>query len=170
MTLGMVNRPGQLPNYGFPVLANSQVEQDDAAAVYEPGMIIVVKNVSNWGLAEYIQLDNNGCSQGETLVTNFATLAQYSVAKASTDDAWSRAFRGFAAATIASQAFGWMYIGGYVEKVSVTNTVASGDFLQISGSTAGGVTGLQASPHVIGISRTANAGTIGSVTIIGVWG
>lgn len=176
---------GQIKSYGFPILFNAQVEQADSAAVYEAGMIVAVKNGTNWSLAEYIQLDNNGVSQGEVLVTNFATLAQFSVKKAATADGKLPLMRGIAAATIASQKFGWMYIGGYVEKGDSSETVASGEMLTISGSTAGKLTADKASsvlnatfgttefstiPAIVAIGRTAFATGVGSISILGIWG
>ncbi len=181
MSLGMKRRPGQIPVYGFPVLKNSQIEQADTAAIYEPGMIIVVKNGDNWSLASYVELDNSGCSQGEVLVKNFATLGSFRVAKAATTDR-GIPMRGIAAATIASQKFGWMYTQGYVEKADVSETVASGEFLMIGGSTAGKLTpniasvfqsGTQGNASAFMVVARANAAFatgIGSVSIIGVWG
>lgn len=155
---------------GFPVLRDTQVSTTSAAAVYQPGDVFVHYNGAEWALVKYVQLDNDGCSQGEVLVTNYATLKSYSVEKSPTDDVYSRTFRGIAAATIASQYFGFMYIAGYVEKADISMTVASGDFLSISGSTAGKLTGLQASPHVFAVARTAIATGVGSVSLIGMWG
>ena len=155
---------------GLPELRDAQAQTVSTAAVYQPGAIFVHRNGSNWGLIQYVQLDNNGCSQGDSLVTNYATIVSYSVAKASTDDQSSRPFRGVACATVASQRFGFMYIGGYVEKADCSYTVASGDFLYISGSTAGKLTPLPAGPHPIAVARGAFATGVGSVSLIGVWG
>ena len=155
---------------GFPELIGTQALTVSTAAVYQPGSIFVHRNGNNRGLLQYVQLDNNGCSQGESLVTNFATLVSWSVAKASTDDMYSRPFRGIACATIASQYFGFMHIGGYAEKADISMTVASGDFLSLSGSTAGKLTGLQASPHAVAVARTAIATGVGSISLIGIWG
>lgn len=183
--LGMKALSGQLPVYGFPVLTNAQIEQADTAAIYEPGVIVAVKNSSNWSLAAYVQLNNDGCSQGEALVTNFATLAQYSVKKAATADGRLPHFRGVAAATIASQKFGWMYIQGYVEKADLSHTAASGEMLCISGSTAGKLTPDGASsllngtfgtsnfvtiPWAVAIARTAISTGVGSISLLGCWG
>lgn len=176
---------GRFPGYGLPVLSNKQAEQADTAAIYEPGMIVAVKNGSNWSLAEYVQLNNDGVSQGEVLITNFATLNQYSVKKAGTADGRLPGMRGIAAATIASQKYGWMYIAGYVEKADLSHTAASGELLTISGSTAAKLTPDGASsllnatfgtsqfvtiPWVVAVARTAIATGVGSVTIIGCWG
>lgn len=178
---------GKIKDYGLPLLATSQVEQADTAAVFEPGVIVAVRNntAGAWSLAEYIQLDNNGCSQGEVLVTNFATLKQYSMIKAATAEGRQPMLRGIAAATIASQKFGWMYIWGYVEKADLSHTAASGELLCISASTAGKLTPDAASsalnatlgtsinattPWTCAIARTAIATGIGSVSLIGMWG
>lgn len=148
----------------------------------EPGQIFVHKDTSgNFSLVEIVQLDNNGCSQGEVLVTNFATLKSYSVAKAATADEGAP-MRGIAAATIASQKVGYMYIGGYVEKADLSHTAASGEYLMISGSTAGKLTPNKASVfnagtqgnasqfQVVAVARTAIGTGVGSVSILGVWG
>ena len=155
---------------GFPTLRDTQVTSTAAAPVFQPGAIFVHYNGAEWALVKYVQLGNDGCSQGEALVTNFAILKSYSMEKASTDDLYSRPFRGLAAATIASQSFGFMYFSGYCEKADLSMTVGSGDFLSLSGSTAGKLTGLQASPHVVAVARTALATGVGSVSLIGTWG
>lgn len=172
---------GKIKDYALPLLSNTQIEQDDAAAVFEPGTIVAVRNSGNWSLATYVQLDNNGCSQGEALINNYATLKQYSVALAGTADAGAP-IRGVAAATIASQAFGWMYIQGYVEKADLSHTAASGEYLMISGSTAGKLTpnrasvftaGTQGSSSafvVVAVARTAIATGVGSISLCGMWG
>ena len=181
MTLGMKKRPGQIPVAAFPVLTNAQVEQADAAALYEPGIMVVVKNGVNLSLASYVELDNSGCSQGEVLVDNYATLGSFRVAKAGTGDRGG-GMRGIAAATIASQKFGWMYIGGYVEKADNSQTVASGEYLMIGGSTAGklsndaasvfnsGTQGNASAFLVVGRARGAFATGVGSIMILGTWG
>lgn len=175
----------------FPVISTTDFTSNQTTATYEPGTVYAVNPAGrNWSLVEYIQLDNNGCSQGEVLVHNYATLVSYSVAKAATTDMGAPAFRGIAAATIASQRFGFMTIGGYVEKGDVSLTVASGDFLTISGSTAGklspnnGAGGVKAfwnatlgqsstlgtAPFVVAVARGAYATGVGSMILNGVWG
>lgn len=156
---------------GYPVIRDTQVTSTATAAVYQPGTVFVHKDVNGeWALAKYVQLDNSGCSQGEALVTNYATLKSYSVSKAATSDAHRPHFRGIAAATIASQSFGFMFIGGYVEKADSSITTASGDYLGISASTAGKLTTINPSPNVFAVARTAFATGVGSVSIIGMWG
>lgn len=173
----------------FPVVSGAQVVAGgDATAKMELGTIIAMRTVTDqWSLVEYVQLDNNGVSNGEVLVTNFATLKQYSVAKAAVGDfGVPGVFRGIAAATIASQKFGFMYIGGYVEKADVSHTAASTEGLTISGSTAGKLTPDKASsywgatvglssttgtaPWIFAIAKTAIATGLGSVQICGIWG
>lgn len=167
--------------YGLPLLSNKQVEQADTGATFEPGMIVAVRNGTNWGLAEYIQLDNSGCSQGEALVTNHATLAQFSVRQAATADDGTP-LRGIACATIASQKFGWMYIQGYVEKADLSKTSASGEYLKLSASTAGKLTPIRASVFnagtqgsssmfvVVAVSRGTISTGVGSISLLGMWG
>lgn len=178
---------GKIKDYGLPLLDVGQVSTSggDAAAVFEPGTIIAVRNSGNWSLAMYCQLDNNGCSQGEALVTNFATLKQYSLIKSATTEGRQPMLRGIAAATIASQKFGWAYIWGYVEKADLSHTAASGELLCISASTAGKLTPDAASsalnatlgtslnatvPWTCAIARTAIATGVGSISLIGMWG
>lgn len=153
----------------------------------EPGTVLLYKDANgNTGVVEIVQLDNAGCSQGEVLVTNFATLKSFSVTKASTTDAFAPHFRGLAAATIASQKCGYMIIGGYCEKADLSKTAASGETLTISGSTAGKLTAARASsfwgatlglsstsgtaPFIFAIAKTAIGTGIGSVQILGMWG
>lgn len=138
-------------------------------------------SAGNESIVKVVQLDNNGCSQGEALVTNFATLKNYSVSKASTVDQGAP-IRGIACATIASQRAGWAYIGGYAEKADLSHTAASGEYLCISGSTAGkltpdrascfnlGTQGNVSAVMVVAIARTAIGTGVGSVSILGVWG
>ena len=170
----------------FPVVSGAQISGNDTTANHEPGSIHVYRNGNQFALVEYVQLDNNGVSQGEVLITNFATLKQFSVAKAGTGDAFSPHFRGLAAASIASQRFGFMYIGGYVENADLSHTAASAELLTISASTAGKLTPHNASsfwaatlgvssalgtaPFVFAVAKSAIATGLGSVQILGVWG
>lgn len=148
----------------------------------ELGTIRFVRDSNgNESIVKVVQLDNNGCSQGEALVTNFATLKSYSVKKAATTDGGAP-IRGVACATIASQKAGYMYIGGYCEKADLSETAASGEYLIISASTAGKLTGQSASCFNLGtmgnasqfvpvaVARTAISTGVGSVSILGVWG
>ncbi len=148
----------------------------------EPGQILLMKNAAGeCSVVEIVQLDNAGCSQGEVLVQNFATLKGYSVSKASTTDKGGL-MKGIAAATIASQKCGYAIIGGYVEKADLSFTAASGEYLKISGSTAGklsahtascfnsGTQGNATAFVVVAIARTAISTGVGSVQILGLWG
>jgi len=167
----------------FPVISGAQVVAGgDSSAKHEPGTIMAYRSATDqWAWAEYVQLDNSGISQGEAAVWNFATLKQYSVKKAATTDEGAPMV-GLALATIASQKFGFVAIGGYVEKADLSHTAASGEYLCISGSTAGKITPNKASAFnlatqgnasqfmVVAIARTAISTGVGSVSICGVWG
>ncbi len=148
----------------------------------EPGQIFCSKNsAGEWSIVEIVQLDNSGCSQGEALVQNFATLKGYSVKTSATTDQGAP-MKGVAAATIASQKCGYMIIGGYVEKMDLSQTVASGEYIMIGGSTAAKFTNDRASCfnlgtqgnvsmfQVVAIARTAFATGVGSAQILGIWG
>lgn len=173
---------GKIRNYGLPLLANTQVEQADTAAVFEPGTIVAVRNGTNWSLAEYVQNGNTVISQGEVCMTNYATLAQFRVTQSATGD-HGAPMRGIAAATIGSLKFGWMYIQGYVEKADMSKTTASGEYLLVSGSTAGKLSPIKASVFnagtfgsssafmVVAVARTVIAtSVVGSISIMGMWG
>lgn len=165
----------------FPIVAGAAISGNDTTAKAEPGTIMAVRTAKEWSLVEYVELDNNGVSQGEALVSNLATIGQGRVAKAATSDEGAP-IRGIAAATIASQRFGWMYIGGYVEKADFSQTTASGEYLMISGSTAGKISNNRASAAfvgtqgnasmfvVIGQARAAIGTGVGSMVLLGVWG
>lgn len=176
----------------FPLVSGAQLTTvltaaQGGATKMEPGTICAVRsNTDCWSLIQWVQLDNNGCSQGDSLVLNFATLKSYSVKAAATaSDGFQPNFVGIAAATIASQSFGFMYIHGYVEKADLSKTSASGELLAISASTAGKLTPIRASsfwnatigtvtnatlPWPVAMSRTTIATGVGSVTIVGTWG
>ncbi len=148
----------------------------------EPGQIFCSKNsAGEWSIVEIVQLDNAGCSQGEALVQNHATLKGYSVRPAATSDE-GVPMKGVAAATIASQKCGYMIIGGYVEKMDLSHTAASGEYLCIGGSTAAKFTPNKASCFNLGtlgnasqvipvaVARAAIATGVGSAQILGIWG
>lgn len=167
----------------FPVVSGAVVVAGgDSTAKHEAGTIMAYRSVTDqWCLAQYLQLDNNGISQGEVGVVNFATLKQYSVKKAATADRGAPMV-GIALATIASQKYGFFAIQGYVEKADLSQTVASGEYLMISGSTAGKLTSDAASVFnsgtqgnasafmIVAVGRTAFATGVGSVSICGLWG
>lgn len=171
----------------FPVVSGAQVlAGGDTTAKHEPGTIMAYRSQTDqWALVQYLQADNNGFSQGEVAVTNYATLKQYSVRPAQTADGYQPHFVGIALATIASQKFGYFAIAGYVEKADLSLTAASAELLTISASTAAKLTPLRASsqwnatvgtvtnatlPWPVAKARTAIATGVGSVSIQGVWG
>ena len=148
----------------------------------EPGQIFCSKNsAGEWSIVEIVQLDNAGCSQGEALVQNHATLKGYSVRVSATTDEGAP-MKGVAAATIASQKCGYMIIGGYVEKMDLSHTAASGEYICISGSTAAKFTinkascfnlvtnGNSSQIMVVAVARGVIATGVGSAQILGVWG
>jgi hypothetical protein len=148
----------------------------------EPGQIFVSKNsAGEFSLVEIVQLDNNGCSQGEALVQNFATLKGYSVKTSATTDEGAP-MKGVAAATIASQKCGYAIIGGYCEKMDFSHTAASGEYICIGGSTAAkftpnkascfnlGTLGNASQVMVVAVARAAISTGVGSAQILGVWG
>jgi hypothetical protein len=148
----------------------------------EPGQIFVSKNsAGEFSLVEIVQLDNNGCSQGEALVQNFATLKGYSVKTSATTDEGAP-MKVVAAATIASQKCGYAIIGGYCEKMDFSHTAASGEYICIGGSTAAkftpnkascfnlGTLGNASQVMVVAVARAAISTGVGSAQILGVWG
>lgn len=156
---------------------------------FQPGQIVIHKSGTgraNRALLKWVKLDNAGCSRGEVLVTDFSAAIESTVAKASTTDGYLPHFRGVAAATIASNTYGFAIISGYAEQVDCSETCASGEQLAISGSTAGKMTPNRASsfwtatvgvssalgsaPFVFAIARGAFATGVGSANILGVWG
>lgn len=174
---------GKIKDYGLPVLDSSQVafSGGDTAAVFEPGIIVAVRNGSNWALAEYVQNGNTVISQGEVCMNNYATLAQFRVTPGVAGDEGCP-IRGIAAGTIGSLKFGWMFIQGYVEKADLSHTAASGEYLMVSGSTAAKLTPNKASVFnagtfgsssafcVVAVARTAIATGVGSISLMGMWG
>lgn len=167
----------------FPVVSGAQViAGGDSTAKTDLGAIMAYRSATDqWALVQYVQADNNGWSQGEVTVTNFATLKQYSVKKAATGDEGAP-MSGIGLATCASQKFSFIAIGGYVEKADLSLTAASGEYIKISGSTAGKLTVENASVFnagtqgnasmfvVVAIARTAFATGVGSISIRGIWG
>ena len=148
----------------------------------ELGQILFHKNsAGEWSIVEIVQLDNNGCSQGEALVQNHATLKGYSVRPSATTDEGAP-MKGVAAATIASQKAGYAIIGGYCEKMDFSHTAASGEYICIGGSTAAKFTPNKASCFNLGtlgnasqvipvaVARAAIATGVGSAQILGIWG
>lgn len=155
---------------------------------WQPGQVVIHRSGtdrSQRSLLKWVLLDNNGCSQGEVLVSNLGSTVESSVKKAAaTDDRCP--IRGIAAATIASNKYGFAIISGYCEKADSSLTVASGEYLTVSASTAGKLTPLLASVFnagyvnitgsvastlmVVAVARGAFATGVGSVQILGTWG
>ena len=169
---------------GFPVLYDGQIFGTATAAVYQPGAIFVRKfgtGRMNWSMVKYVRLNNSGCNQGEALVSDFATLNSNIVTAAATTDEGTNP-RGVAAATIASNSYGFMVIAGLCGSADLSHTAASGEYLAISGSTAGKLTpdlcsvfnaGTQGNASMwipFAVAREAIATGFGSVQILGVWG
>lgn len=172
----------------FPEIYDSQAQTTSAGASYQPGAVFVHRSGTGraqFALLKYVKLDNNGCSQGEALVMDDGQTVEYGVKTCTTGHGRLPQFRGIAMATIASNAFGFMCINGYCEKVDVSQTVASGEMLCMSGSTAAKLTPRQASSILnatlgtstfatgvfpCAIARGAFATGVGSAQIIGLWG
>lgn len=173
---------------GFQVIYDTQITTTSTGGPWQPGEIVIHRSGTGrtqQALARWVLIDNAGCSQGEALVTDFAATVDHGVVKASTTDAFAPHFRGVAAATIASNKFGFSIISGYCEKADMSITAASGELLTISGSTAGKLTAKKASsfwgatlgvssalgsaPFVFAVARGAAATGIGSVQILGMW-
>lgn len=169
----------------FPVVGPGQIT-DTWDPVTNPrgelGTILMMTNSNGEkSLVEIVQLDNSGCSQGEALMQNHATLKGYSVRQSGTADQGAP-MKGVAAATIASQKAGFMIIGGYVEKLDSSQSCASGEYLMIGGSTAAKFTNDKASVFnagtqgnasqfmVVAVARGAFATGVGSCQILGIWG
>jgi hypothetical protein len=174
--------------FGAMTLLDGQITTTNTSAIFPPGQIFYWRGGTdrkNTALVKWVQLDNNGCSQGEALISDLAVFNGFGVAKAGTGDGRLPEFRGIAAATIASNAFGFMIIGGYCEKADLSLTCATGEMLSMSGSTAGKLSPNKASsnlnatlgtsvfvtiPFVVAIAKTSFATGVGSVQIIGIWG
>jgi hypothetical protein len=174
---------------GFEVIYDDQSETTSTGGPWQPGQIVVHRSGTGRAqraLAKWMLIDNAGISQGEVAVSDFAATNSNTVAKASTTDGAAPHFRGIAAATIASNKYGFFFINGYVESADSSETVASGELMTMSGSTAGKLTGNRASsfwgatlglsstlgtaPFVFAIARGAFATGVGSVQILGTWG
>jgi len=173
---------------GFPVLYDTQVETTSTEPVYQPGAIFTHRSGpgrKQWALVKYIQVSNDGISQGECLFTDDGRTGEWGVKKCTTTEGRQAPFRGLACATIASNNYGFMYIGGYVEKGDLSHTAASGEMLCISGSTAGkltpdgassvmnatlGTSTFATSVFPVAVARTAIGTGVGSCSLIGIWG
>lgn len=166
---------------GWPVLYDAQIQSTSSGANFEPGAIFLWRGGTGRAeaaLVQYVQMDNGTCSQGEALVQNFATLGSWRVKAAATADEGTIP-RGVAAASLGSLVYGFMIIAGYCEKADLSHTAASGEYLMVSGSTAGKLTPNRASVYNAGthgsssmfltfaVSRTAIATGVGSIQILG---
>ena len=174
--------------FGDMTLLDDQITTTNTSSVFAPGQIFYWRGGSNRGntaLVKWVQLDNNGCSQGEALISDLATVTAYGVAKSTTTVGFNRLFRGVSAATIASNSFGFMIISGYVEKMDFSQTVASGEMVTMSGSVAGKLTAHFSSSimnatigtvsqstitEAVAVARVAVATGVGSAHLIGCWG
>lgn len=177
-----------MPEYeGFPVLYDTQIKSNTAAAVYQPGAIFLHKGGTgradtSW--VQYVQLGNGGCDRGAALMYNPATTNSWSVKKASLGQGYSPCFVGIAAGTIASQYYGFAVIGGYCEYAYVSQTAAAQENLCVSGSVEGQLTSNRASCVYSGTRSVGATGVIavaiargavasaalGSITLSGIWG
>ena len=174
---------------GYEVIYDAQLQHTSTGGPFRPGQVFVHRSGTDrkqWSLVKWVLLDNNGCSRGEALVTDFAQTVEHGVKKSATDDAWGpQHFRGCAGGTIASNKYGFSVISGYCEQADCSHTVASGELLTISGSTAGKLTPNSASsywsatvglssttgtaPFAFAIGRAAFGTGVGSVQILGNW-
>jgi len=167
----------------FPVVSGAQLTSSDSTAKMEPGTIMACRsNTDQWRLVEYVQLDNNGTNKGYACVQNFATLKNWSVKTSAVTDGGGP-LKGIACATIASQYFGFITIGGYCDYALQSNTTASGEYLALSASTAGCLSNDKASCfnlatviNVSGLMVVGRANDIvasagyGSISLVGIWG
>jgi hypothetical protein len=170
---------------GFPVLYDDQpADITGAAPVYQPGTIFVWKHGTGRAkrsLVQYVRLGNNGCSYGQALAINSATVVSHSVMVAAVGK--NANFIGIAAATIASQAYGFAVIGGYCEYAYTVAAAASGDTLCLSATTVGKLSAGESDTYYTASATDASgllglaiangaiaAGDLGSITLCGVWG
>lgn len=149
----------------------------------ELGTIQVYKNDSGeFSLVRVIQMGNTSCTAGQVLMQNHATLKGYSRRVSATTDEGALP-SGIAVTAIGSQKCGYEYCGGYAI-ADISETPASGEYLMVSGSTAGQLTVNKASTYntlqgsatgslfsVIGVSRSAGTSACdASLQMLGVWG
>lgn len=169
----------------FPIVSGAQIVADgDSTAKHEPGTIMAYRSATDqWSLVQYVQVGNNAVNRYLAVNTNYATLKQYSVKLPATGDGGGP-INGIALATIASQRYGFVAIAGYVENALVSSSaVASGEFLRLSGSTAGQLSAISASVFnvgtqgnasmflVVGVAKAAMASSnvSGSIQLVNVW-
>ncbi len=174
---------------GYEVIYDAQSTTTSSGGPWQPGQVVVHRSGTGRAqraLAKWMLIDNAGISQGEAAITDYAATNSNTVAKASTTDGAAPNFRGLAAATIASNRYGFFFINGYVESADCSETCASGELLTLSGSVAGKLTpnrsssfwgatigvssALGSAPFVFAVARAAFATGVGSVQILGTWG
>lgn len=175
--------------FGQFTLLDTQITTTNSSSVFPEGQIFYWRGGTgrvNTALVRWVKLDNNGCTQGDVLILDDGQTTSAGVKKAGTADAFNPSFRGIAAATIASNSYGFAIIGGYCEKANISKTAASLELLCISASTAGQLTPAKASsfwgatlglsstvgtaPFTFALSRSAQATGVASVQIVGMWG
>jgi hypothetical protein len=176
---------------GYPVLFGAQVTQTSSKPLHQPGAVFMWrKGTGNAyaGIVQYVQLDNNGCSYGQALIANPATISGYSVMITDLCSTFGKSpnFVGIAAATIASQYYGFMVIGGYCECAYCASAAASGNVLGLAATATGMLTPAEVATvwaatesgtgdfsGVMGVAVARGAITaaaMGSVTLCGHWG
>ena len=164
------------------MLFDSQIQSTSTGANFEPGAIFLWRGGTGRkeaALVQYVQLNTGRCSRGEARMTDHASYTGWRVTAAAVTDGGAIP-RGIAAASIATLSYGFMIIAGYCEQADLSHTAASGEYLQISGSTAGKLTpdvasvcnaatlGSTASMfNYFAVSRAAIATGVGSVQILG---
>lgn len=169
---------------GFEVIYDTQITTTSTGGPWQPGQVVLHRSGTGRAqsaLAKWVKVAS-ACSQGEALVTDFGATSESSVAKAATTD-MGAPIRGIAAASCASGSFIFAVIQGYCENAESSQTCASGEYLMISGSTAGKLTNDQASTFntiqgtlagslkmIVAVARAAFATGLGSVNIVGMWG
>ena len=148
----------------FPILSGAQVTANgDTSAKTEPGTIFAYKSgTDQWSMVEYVQADNNVITRYSPVVKNFATLKSYSVKLCGSSESGGP-IRGISLATIASQRYGFVTIGGYVENAQVSHTTASGEYLMVSASATG-----QLTPHLASVFNAGTQGNASMFMIVGV--
>ena len=169
---------------GFEVILDGQITSTSTGGPWQPGQVVLHRSGpgrAQSALAKWVKVAS-ACSQGEALVTDFGLTTESSLAKAATTD-MGAPIRGIAAASCASGSFIFAVIQGYCENADSSQTCASGEYMMISGSTAGKLTNDQASTYntiqatvsaslktIVAVARAAFATGLGSVNIVGMWG
>lgn len=126
----------------FPVIAGAQLTKTDTSPFHEPGTIMMVRQgtsvtAQQYALVKYVRFElalNKGDAVGWMDSTDTERVELCSTTQGITN----QGFRGIAAATTtASGMYGWIFIHGYVPYIRVSSAVATGNYLCLSGSTAG---------------------------------